>query len=407
MKTRAQTLFLQHTNSRPPLFRSARALPGRARAAARNPRLMIMDLTPPSKPRPDIGEPAPWFITGCGEVAQFHLSSLGGRHVVLCFPGQDRLAASIAIGQLAGWVSDVPERHCVGFGVVMPVDAAAARATWPRLRFFQEFGDLEIARLYGIGAGGGWVVLDTMLRVLMRGPLPDGAAILARVKALPPAGLCGPPDMPAPVLTLPGVFEPAFCRLLIDLYQADGGQDSGYMRDQDGKTVGVIDHGFKRRRDMLITDPTVMMEARTRIEQRLLPMLTRALQFRATRLERYIVACYDAADQGFFRAHRDNTTRGTAHRRFAVTINLNADEYQGGDLCFPEFGPRTYRAPTGGAIAFSCSLLHEAQPVTSGVRYAFLPFLYDEEGARLRDANLAFLADPRDGGQEANNQRTS
>lgn len=366
-----------------------------------------MDLTLPSKPRPDIGEPAPWFITRCGEVAQFHLSSLGGRHVVLCFPGQDKAAGNMAIGLLADWVLGVPERHCVGFGVVVPDNVPAARATWPRLRFFHEFGALEIARLYGLGAEGGWVVLDPMLRVLMRAPLSDGAAILARVKGLPPAGLCAPPDMPAPVLALPGVFEPEFCRLLIDLYKADGGQDSGYMREQDGKTVGIIDHSFKRRRDMLITDPTVMMEARTRIEQRLLPMLTRALQFRATRMERYIVACYDAAEKGFFRAHRDNTTRGTAHRRFAVTINLNADEFEGGELCFPEFGPRTYRAPTGGAIAFSCSMLHEAQPVTRGVRYAFLPFLYDEDGAKLREANLGFLADPRNGGYAASSQRTS
>lgn len=37
---------------------------------------------------------------------------------------------------------------------------------------------------------------------------------------------------------------------------------------------------------------------------------------------------------------------------------------------------------------FSCSLLHEAQPVTKGRRYAFLPFLYDHEGARLRERNL-------------------
>ena len=97
--------------------------------------------------------------------------------------------------------------------------------------------------------------------------------------------------------------------------------------------------------------------------------------------------------KGHFRPHRDNTTFGTAHRRFAVTINLNAEEYEGGNLCFPEFGQRTYRAPTGGAIVFSCSLLHEALPVTSGKRYAFLPFLYDEAGKKIRDANLGKLAE--------------
>jgi hypothetical protein len=35
-----------------------------------------------------------------------------------------------------------------------------------------------------------------------------------------------------------------------------------------------------------------------------------------------------------------------------VTINLNGD-YDGGDLRFPEFGDRTYRAPPAGAVVFA------------------------------------------------------
>ncbi len=116
-------------------------------------------------------------------------------------------------------------------------------------------------------------------------------------------------------------------------------------------------------------------------------------RFRATRMERYLIACY-AAGAGHFRPHRDNTTMGTAHRQFAVTVNLN-DDFEGGDLRFPEFGPRTYRAPAGGAIIFSCSLLHEATPVTKGRRFAFLPFLYDEAAAKLREENDRFLEHKR------------
>ena len=121
-----------------------------------------------------------------------------------------------------------------------------------------------------------------------------------------------------------------------------------------------------------------------------MPEIAKAFQFRVTRIERYIVACYDAADGGHFRAHRDNTTKGTAHRRFAVTVNLN-DGFDGGELWFPEFGPRRYRPPAGGAVVFSCSLLHEATRVTRGVRYATLPFLYDDAAARLRERNQAFF----------------
>jgi predicted 2-oxoglutarate/Fe(II)-dependent dioxygenase YbiX len=75
-----------------------------------------------------------------------------------------------------------------------------------------------------------------------------------------------------------------------------------------------------------------------------------------------------------------------------MTINLNAEEYSGGDLVFPEYSREAFRAPTGGAIVFSCSLTHEALPVTAGNRYAFLPFLYDEPGAKLREKNARFLS---------------
>jgi hypothetical protein len=32
-------------------------------------------------------------------------------------------------------------------------------------------------------------------------------------------------------------------------------------------------------------------------------------------------------------------------------------------------------------------------PVTRGARYAFLPFLYDEAAAKIREENAQFLAD--------------
>lgn len=117
------------------------------------------------------------------------------------------------------------------------------------------------------------------------------------------------------------------------------------------------------------------LRAQDRARDQIAPEIKKAYQFEVTRIERYIVACYDGGSSGFFRAHSDNTTKGTAHRRFACTVNLNAEDHEGGDLCFPEFGSRTYRALTGGAVVFSCSLLHEATPVTKGKRYAFLPSL--------------------------------
>jgi predicted 2-oxoglutarate/Fe(II)-dependent dioxygenase YbiX len=71
-----------------------------------------------------------------------------------------------------------------------------------------------------------------------------------------------------------------------------------------------------------------------------------------------------------------------------VTINLN-DDYDGGDLRFPEFGSRRYRGPVGAAVVFSCALLHEVTPMTRGVRYATLPFLYNDTITAQTAAELA------------------
>ena len=147
----------------------------------------------------------------------------------------------------------------------------------------------------------------------------------------------------APVLVVPNVFDRDFCRSLIDLYEKHGGQETGYIREVNGKTVPVLNSRHKRRSDYNIVEPDVIQKAADRLGRCVFPEIKKAFQFDATHVERYVVACYDSASGGFFSRHRDNTTRGTAHRQFAVTINLNAEEFEGGDLAFPDFGRRTYR----------------------------------------------------------------
>lgn len=285
------------------------------------------------------------------------------------------------------------------FGLVSdPEQFATARDDIPGIRWLHDAGG-RIAGLFGMTAPG-WVVLDPSLRVLFTAPLGESEAVMRRVVALDDVdGHAGVP-LHAPVLIAPRIFEPAFCRRLIGTYDAEGGTPSGFMREVDGRTVMVSDASHKRRSDITLEDAGLRDAARARITRNLLPLIKQAFQFEATRMERYLVACYDSDSGGWFRPHRDNTTRGTAHRRFAVSINLNAEDFEGGDLRFPEFGGRTYRPPTGGAVVFSCSLLHEATPVTAGRRYAFLPFLYDEEGARIREANARYL-DPALAGYRA------
>ncbi len=282
------------------------------------------------------------------------------------------------------------------FGVTSdPEDAAtgAIRQELPGIRYFLDY-DRAVSDLFRATDGDRyrphWLVLDPQLRILGRFRLTEGSQAFTLLRSLKAA--LESQSRWAPVLLVPHVFEPILCQDLIARYERDGGELSGFMREVDGKTLLVSDPKHKQRRDFAIEESALRSSLNARIRARLLPQIAKAFQFKVTRVERHIIACYETG-AGHFRAHRDNTTSGTAHRRFAVTINLNASDYEGGNLRFPEFGDREYRAPTGGAAVFSCSLLHEAMPVTKGKRYAFLPFLYDEAASQVREANNANLGD--------------
>ncbi len=220
-----------------------------------------------------------------------------------------------------------------------------------------------------------------------------GRHIRAAVESLAPPAPLQAMTAHAPVLIIPEVIDRALCRRLIDFYEERGGNESGFMRDIGGETRGLLDPKLKRRRDRYIDDETLMKPLRQALERRVVPEIRKAFGYRVTRVERYLVGCYDETDRGFFRAHRDNVSKATAHRVFAMSLNLNSEEYEGGSLRLPEYGPYTYKPDTGSAVVFSCSLLHEAMPVTRGRRYVVLPFLYDDRGAAMRAENRRFLRD--------------
>jgi peroxiredoxin/predicted 2-oxoglutarate/Fe(II)-dependent dioxygenase YbiX len=189
----------------------------------------------------------------------------------------------------------------------------------------------------------------------------------------------------APILLIPDVLPAEFCRRLIEVWETQGNQDSGFMVNEGGKTVGQYDYNNKIRRDHFIQRGTPLDgEARGWIVRRIINEVNKSFNYEVTRVEDMKIACYDSARGGFFRPHRDNTTGATAHRRFAVSMLLN-DDYEGGYLRFPEYGPNLYRPSAGGACVFGCSLLHEATDVTAGRRFVLLTFLYGEKEAKIRE----------------------
>ncbi|WP_119167189.1 2OG-Fe(II) oxygenase [Algihabitans albus] len=187
----------------------------------------------------------------------------------------------------------------------------------------------------------------------------------------------------APAIYVSDVLEPELCARLIALHATEN-EPSGVLRDVAGGGRNIEDSQVKNRRDHYLKEPGLVATVKLRFLRRLLPEIAKATFYRVTAFEEFKVVRYDAESGGFFKPHRDNNTLSGAHRRFAVTLNLNAEDYDGGELTFPEYGPDLFKPASGDAVAFSCSLLHEALPVARGQRYVLLAFLFGEDAKRVR-----------------------
>jgi predicted 2-oxoglutarate/Fe(II)-dependent dioxygenase YbiX len=348
------------------------------------------------------GDPAPHFAQR-GVSDDFNLSNLGGGFIAMAFILSSALGVGKAVLDIilaqAGIFDDEKARFiavtydhndaarlkgCTGFQVVLDFDGKVAR----------RYGVLPARAPPGatrIQFRPRLIILDRRLRVVANIELrPDGsdaARIIPEILALP-ALAAAEPDLTPPILVVPRVFSPELCRQLIAGFEAEERPETGIVIQVGDRTTVVLDQDTKRRRDYEITEPDLIATLKSLLRRRLLPEIAKAFQFQISHVERHIISRYTAEERGHFRAHRDNTARATAYRRFATTINLNS-EYEGGTLSFPEFGPQSVKPPPGGAVVFSCSLLHTVSLVTSGVRYAYLPFFYDDAAVKILEEGRA------------------
>jgi len=225
----------------------------------------------------------------------------------------------------------------------------------------------------GLGTGLFWQA-DANLRLRASQPLP-----LVSLPALPLQiePLRGERTLAiAPVLQIPGVFEPELCATLIRHLEVDcgGGDVSAVLVMQDGEQRLQVDPDIKQRREVIPRDAQLEALMHERLLRRALPEIARVFNFEVRRRDPFKLLAYPE-NAGYFRAHRDNETPDVAHRRFALSVNLNQGDYEGGEFRYPEFGPHLFSPVTGAALVFSCSVLHEVRPVERGTRYAMTTFL--------------------------------
>ncbi|MDJ0655077.1 MAG: hypothetical protein QNJ40_13025 [Xanthomonadales bacterium] len=217
-------------------------------------------------------------------------------------------------------------------------------------------------------SGDLWIAFDEHLRVTRRGPsVPDAwttrwnaddsqASIVQSV---------------APVLTLPRILDAEICDALIEAHASAPDLDPA---SEPFNPFGPVARG---RRETVLDDQALTRQINQVVGKRLLPEIAFAFAYGVQAFERIRITSHDSAEEGGYSAHRINLIPDNRHRAFALIASLN-DDYEGGEIVFPEFGPQRFRVPAGGVLVYSGSLAQQMLPVTSGVRYDMVSYLFQE-----------------------------
>lgn len=334
------------------------------------------------------GDIAPSLVlkTAAGETIDLGADAVIGNPLVVAFwPRFDAEAVAAAVAALT---SALPALSALGarvFAVTLaqPREAAERQLPMPLLL------DRDSMAFAAWSAGTREKPTTVVLRqnghvaaVLKGDPEAQAEGALAAVRAVIEERKAILPTPHPPILVVPDVLSREDCRRLIQIYETRGKTFVEPGHGEDGMSVDykmrIPEYGRGDRIDHWIVEKDTMSFIDGRLAGRLFPEIRKAFQYPVTRRERMRIGHYTGSRGGELHGHRDDTEVIAAHRRFACSINLNSEEFEGGELRFPEYGDQRYRPETGAAIVFSSSILHEALEVRAGRRFVLLVFLYGD-----------------------------
>jgi len=324
--------------------------------------------------------------TADGKIIDLRGDAVAGSPLVIAFwPRFDADAIKAGMASLAAALSSLEGEGARVFAVSLANVRAAGEAKSPVPVLLDRDGTVFAA--YGAGTRDQptTIVLrqNNHVCAVLKGEAGGQAtAALSAVRALAAERKAAGPVPHPPILVVPDVLSPEDCRRLIQVYETRGKVfvEPGHGEDQmttDYK-MRIPEYGRADRIDHWIVDKDTAGFIDGRLGSRLFPEIRKAFQYPVTRRERMRIGCYTGSRGGESHGHRDDSEVISAHRRFAMSINLNSEEFEGGALRFLEYGDQQYRPATGAAIVFSSSILHEALEATSGRRFVLLAFLFGE-----------------------------
>jgi peroxiredoxin len=347
-----------------------------------------------------VGDPLPDvpLASQLGPKVSLHAPAIAGNPLVI-FACQRLDAPAIAafesVTRMQGRFEAAGARLATVTGEGVAANASAAAATGCRFPVLSDTLGRLLPALDQADSGapaGSLLVLDCGLRLVARLESDTSSIAAALDLCERMTGDGGSTDAPivtphAPVLLVPAVFPAALCKQLVDGWGRAAAKEedlTGFRREQGGEEPVVATGrrpSVKRRTDWFVEDGPVHAEIRDLLRRRVGPELRKAFGFTPGRCEHLRVGCYDADRGGYFRRHRDDVLG----RRFSMSINLG-DDYEGGELRFPEYGRHLYRPPAGSALLFAAPLLHEVTDIRRGRRFVLVTFFCGNEPPAARDA---------------------
>jgi len=325
-----------------------------------------------------VGDQIPAIVGATQDGRFYSRDAQAGRAAVLVTLGAVRPQAA---GAIFDWTQATQKALLDADVDVIPLAPAGAALAWAsaaptdmrdRVVYVAEAGDLE---MFALNETAAVILIDRNGRITGLGAWDAADDLVAQ--ALAQAETREPPRRmatSAPALIIPNLAPRELCRALIDHFEASPHTEGLMASFADGVAYAKLDESKKRRRDIELTPQSPLYGPVLDIlSRRCIPQIKEAFQKDMAFIDRILIARYDDTG-GYFRRHRDNATPQTRFREFAISLNLNTDEYEGGELLFPEYDDHGYSPAAGGAIIFSASLLHEAAPVKRGSRYVLLSF---------------------------------
>ena len=300
-----------------------------------------------------VGERAPFIAAAGAQNAFFSLDGQAGRPAVLLLLGKqsgDRALPLLAafetakpafaarhadIVPLASMTNSALTNFAIGYAGPLPVFFSASDDLF-RLATGERFVALIVdraSRLTAIVEAGNCAdIVDCALQEVSLFAHEEGRIASST----------------APVLIVPNLIDRAFCRELIERLES-GAHVEGVMAsmNQQGDGYAKHDAAKKHRRDLLLESGDELHgRVVETLARRLVPEIKRAFQADVAHLDRILIARYDNSG-GYFRRHRDDAAAHISYRQFAISLNLNTHEYEGGNIMFPEFSTTGSRRRQG------------------------------------------------------------